>query len=166
MIIADAQYLLKMFKKNCRFEETLDEVLKQHRQQNRKIAKRLHEHKTKQLLHKFCFLRFHRPEIILLDQSLKWVYFKRFATKANNQYKNIIIVIPVASASASSVSTVQFMYLYRTAVVTPWISFKIYFKRNAEVLQGNAAVLSILHSLKRLITSEINFHRTITQYLC
>ena len=32
-------------------------------------------------------------QIILLDQSLKWVYFQRFAAEANNQYKNIIIVV-------------------------------------------------------------------------
>ena len=45
----------------------------------------------------------------------------------------------------------------------PWISFKIYFKLNAEVLQGNAAVLSRFNSLKGLITSGRNFDRTITQ---
>ena len=72
----------------------------------------------------------------------------------------------MTSASASSLSTVQFIYVYRTACVIPWISFKIYFSLNAEVLQGNTAVLSILHSLKRLITSGRHFHRTITQELC
>ena len=36
---ADAQYLLKTFRKKFRFEETLDEVLKQHRQQYHKIGK-------------------------------------------------------------------------------------------------------------------------------
>ena len=35
---ADAQYLLKTFRKKLRFEETLDEVPKQHRQQYRKIT--------------------------------------------------------------------------------------------------------------------------------
>ena len=40
------------------------------------------------------------------------------------------------------------------------ILFIIYFELNAEVLQGNAAVLSILHSRKGMITSEGNFHGT------
>ena len=71
-----------------------------------------------------------------------------------------------ASASASSLSTVQFMYLYRTTSVMPWISNKIYFELNAEDFQGNTAVLSILHSLEGLITSGRNFHKTITQQLC
>ena len=73
-------------------------------------------------------------------------------------YPNILIIIPqliiesVTSASASSLSTIQFMYLYRTASVMPWILFKIYFNYlNAEVLQENAAVLSILHSLKTFL---------------
>ena len=35
---ADAQYILKTLRKKFRFEETLDEVLKQHRQQYCKIA--------------------------------------------------------------------------------------------------------------------------------
>ena len=33
----------------------------------------------------------------------------------------------VTSASASSLSTVQVMYLYITACVMPWVSFKLYF---------------------------------------
>ena len=40
------------------------------------------------------------------------------------------------------------------------ILFNIYFQLNAEVFQVNTAVLSVLHSLKRLITSGRNFHRT------
>ena len=36
---ADVECLLKTFRKKFRFEETLDKVLKQHRQQYRKIAK-------------------------------------------------------------------------------------------------------------------------------
>ena len=73
----------------------------------------------------------------------------------------------MASASGSSLSTVQFMYLDRTTNVMPWISFKIYFKLNAEVFQGNAGVLSILHSLKVEETSTgRNLYRTITQQLC
>ena len=36
---ADAQYLLKTFRKKIRFAETLNEVLKQHRKQYHKIAK-------------------------------------------------------------------------------------------------------------------------------
>ena len=43
---ANAQHLLKMFKK-IRFEETLNKVLKQHRQQDCIIAMQLYEHKTK-----------------------------------------------------------------------------------------------------------------------
>ena len=44
----------------------------------------------------------------------------------------------------------------------PWISFNIFFELNAAVLQENVAVLSILHSLKDLITSGRNFYRTTT----
>ena len=66
----------------------------------------------------------------------------------------------MASASVSSLSTEQFIYLY-TASVIPLISMKIYFKLDAKILQGNAAVLSILHSLKELISSGRNFHRTM-----
>ena len=71
----------------------------------------------------------------------------------------------MTGASAISLSIVQFMYLYRTASLMPRISFKIYFQLNIEVLQGNAAVLSTLHSLKGLITIRRNFHRTKTQQL-
>ena len=35
---AVAEYLLKMFRKEFRFDETLDEVIKQHRQQYQKVA--------------------------------------------------------------------------------------------------------------------------------
>ena len=35
---SDAQCLLKSFRKRFRFEQTLDKVLKQHRQQDHKIA--------------------------------------------------------------------------------------------------------------------------------
>ena len=62
--------------------------------------------------------------------------------------------------SASSLSTVQFMYWYRTISVMPSISFKIYFLHNFEVLQENAAVPSILHSLKTLIACGRHFHTT------
>ena len=48
----------------------------------------------------------------------------------------------------------------------PWISFKVYFELNAEIFQGNAAVLPIRHLLKGLITSGRNFHRTMRQQLC
>ena len=50
---ANAQYVLKILRKKFRFEETLDKDLKQHRQQDHKIAIRLYKHKTKS--HKFCF---------------------------------------------------------------------------------------------------------------
>ena len=70
-----------------------------------------------------------------------------FSTEVNNQYQNIIIITItiavvvvvviiiilqlvrqfVTSANARSLSTKQFVYLYRTARVMPWISFKIYF---------------------------------------
>ena len=43
--------------------------------------------------------------------------------------------------------------------------FEIYSLLNAEVLQGNTAVFSILHSLIRLITSARNFHGTKSQEL-
>ena len=59
----------------------------------------------------------------------------------------------MTSASASSLSTIQFMYLYRATGFMAWISFKIYFKLNSEVLQGNAAVLSVPNLLKGLIIS-------------
>ena len=68
----------------------------------------------------------------------------------------------MTSASADSLSTVQFMYFYRAESAMPWISFKIFFELNAAVLQENVAVLSILHSLKDLITSGRNFYRTTT----
>ena len=54
------------------------------------------------------------------------------------------------------------MYLY-TASVIPLISMEIYFPLNAKPLEGNATVLSILHSLKGLISSGRNFRRTIIQ---
>ena len=44
---ADAQYLLKMFGKKFMFQDNLEEVLKQHRQQDFKIAKRFYKQKTK-----------------------------------------------------------------------------------------------------------------------
>ena len=68
----------------------------------------------------------------------------------------------MTSASTSSLSAKQFIYLYTTRVIH-LISMEIYFYLNAKVLQGNAAVLSILHSFKELIFSARNFHRTITQ---
>ena len=72
----------------------------------------------------------------------------------------------MTSTGASSLSTVQLMYLCTAAIVMPWISFKIYALLNAEVLQGNAAVLPIIHSFKRMITSERNLHWTIAQQFC
>ena len=48
-------------------------------------------------------------------------------------------------------SAIQFMYLHRTISLMPRILF--------------AAVFSILHSFKRLITSGKNFNRTIVQQL-
>ena len=68
----------------------------------------------------------------------------------------------MTSASANSLSTKQFIYLY-TASVTPLTSMEIYFLLNAKVLHGNSTVLSILHLLKGLISSRRKFQRTITQ---
>ena len=45
------------------------------------------------------------------------------------------------------------------------ILFKANVLLNAEVLQGNAAEFSILHSLTRLITRARNFHGTKSQEL-
>ena len=70
------------------------------------------------------------------------------------------------SARTSSLQTALFKNLYRSTSVMCWILFIIYFELNAEVLQGNAAVLSILHSRKGMITSGGNFHETITEELC
>ena len=44
---SDAQYLLKTFRRKFRFEETLNKVSKQHRQQERKIASQLVRSKVK-----------------------------------------------------------------------------------------------------------------------
>ena len=44
---AKAQYFLETFRKEFRFEETLKNVLKQHRQQDQKIAIHLYKRKTK-----------------------------------------------------------------------------------------------------------------------
>ena len=63
-------------------------------------------------------------------------------------------------------STVQFMYLYRTTSLMSRILFELYFELNAEVLHGNTTVYWILHLLKRLITSARNFHRKKSQQLC
>ena len=68
-------------------------------------------------------------QIILLDYSLKWFYFQKLATEANNQYKNIIMILQlvtqfVASANASNLSPLQFLYLYRTVSIMHWISFQ------------------------------------------
>ena len=71
----------------------------------------------------------------------------------------------MTSASANSLSIVQFMYLYRTTSVMSWIPFKTYFQLNVEVLQGNTPVISIFHSLKGLTVSGRNFHTT-AQQLC
>ena len=59
----------------------------------------------------------------------------------------------------------KFMYLHRTTNLMLRILFKVYFLLNAEVLQGNTAVFSILHSLIRLIISARNFHGTKSQEL-
>ena len=42
---------LKRSEKNSNFEETLNEVLKQYGQQDRKITKRLYKHKAKYFSH-------------------------------------------------------------------------------------------------------------------
>ena len=52
---ADSQYLLKTFRKNFRFEETLNKALKQYRQQNHEIAIPLYNHKTKS--YKFFYFK-------------------------------------------------------------------------------------------------------------
>ena len=57
------------------------------------------------------------------------------------------------------------IYLYKTTSIMSRIIFKVYFLLNAEVLHGNSAVFSILHSLIRLITSARNFPRTTSQEL-
>ena len=103
-----------------------------------------------------CFFRFRHfePHVSLTCVSLKKPRVRQLLIKF------------LTIASGSSLSTVQFMYLYSTATAMPWISCKIYFELNAEILKGNAAVLSILPSLKRLITSERTFYRSITQQLC
>ena len=59
----------------------------------------------------------------------------------------------------------KFMYLHRTTNLMLRILFKVYFLLNAEVLQGNTAVFSILHLLIRLIISARNFHGTKSQEL-
>ena len=79
-----------------------------------------------------------------------------FSAVTNNQYQNIIIITIV-------IIIIIIIYYY---YFMPWISFKIYFKLNVDVLQGNTVVLSIFRSLKRVITSGRNFHRTVTQQLC
>ena len=63
-------------------------------------------------------------------------------------------------------SIVQFMDFYKITVDMTRNLFKIYFYLDAEILQGNTAVLSIPHSLKRLVTSGWNFSRIIAQQLC
>ena len=81
-----------------------------------------------------------------------------FSAVTNNQYQNIIIITIIII-----IIIIIIIYYY---YFMPWISFKIYFKLNAEVLQGNTAVLLIFRSLKRVITIGRNFHRTVTQQLC
>ena len=71
----------------------------------------------------------------------------------------------MTSACTISLSTEQFIYLY-SASVMPLISMEMYLQLNAEILQRNAAVPSILHSLKGSISSGRNFQMTMTQQLC
>ena len=54
-------------------------------------------------------------------------------------------------------STVQFIYFYRTTSLMSKILFKICFSLNNEVLQGNTAVFLILHSLKDWLLVEETF---------
>ena len=70
----------------------------------------------------------------------------------------LIYVSSVTSASACGFIN-STIYLHRTASLTPRILSKVYFLLNAEVLQGNTAVFSILHPLIVQETSTGQYHK-------